>query len=119
MTTDTCNRLIADSINCGKRQFRRVLNCTMGRGIIISIICTVMCEFAVDGGGTGGMGGWRGGAGGAGGERGQGGVKSTVLIYPSENIATRNLLLKQSPENRPFIITRSTFAGTGRLSGHW
>lgn len=27
--------------------------------------------------------------------------------------------MKQSPEKRPFVITRSTFAGTGKVSGHW
>ncbi|KAI9677171.1 MAG: hypothetical protein M1829_002745 [Trizodia sp. TS-e1964] len=34
-------------------------------------------------------------------------------------LATYNGLLKVSPKTRPFIIGRSTFAGSGRVAGHW
>jgi alpha-glucosidase len=33
--------------------------------------------------------------------------------------ATYNALLHVFPEKRPFIIGRSTFAGSGRWAGHW
>lgn len=33
--------------------------------------------------------------------------------------ATYHALLNISPKKRPFIIGRSTFAGSGRLAGHW
>lgn len=33
--------------------------------------------------------------------------------------ATYHALLNISPKKRPFIIGRSTFAGSGRVAGHW
>jgi alpha-glucosidase len=41
------------------------------------------------------------------------------LIEIRENLATHKVLMEQSPKKRPFVISRSTFAGTGRVSGHW
>lgn len=36
-----------------------------------------------------------------------------------ESIHSRNALLDIIPNKRPFIITRSTFTGTGHYAGHW
>jgi len=36
-----------------------------------------------------------------------------------EAIATREALLKINPTNKPFLIGRSTFIGSGVLEGHW
>ena len=34
-------------------------------------------------------------------------------------MTTYNSLLKIYPGKRPFLISRSTFAGAGRVTGHW
>ncbi|KZP31568.1 glycoside hydrolase family 31 protein [Athelia psychrophila] len=36
-----------------------------------------------------------------------------------EEVATYNALLKMKPNERPFLISRSTFVGAGRVTGHW
>ncbi|KAF9197915.1 hypothetical protein BGZ49_001447 [Haplosporangium sp. Z 27] len=36
-----------------------------------------------------------------------------------ESKATYNALLELKPDQRPFILTRSTFAGTGAYAAHW
>ncbi len=41
------------------------------------------------------------------------------LFGYSETIATYNGLQSTFPLERPFIITRSTFPGSGRYAGHW
>ena len=49
-----------------------------------------------------------------------------VLEYDTHNLfghqilnATYNALLSVFPRKRPFIIGRSTFAGSGKWAGHW
>ncbi|KAF7976546.1 hypothetical protein HWV62_6195 [Athelia sp. TMB] len=37
----------------------------------------------------------------------------------SEELATYNSVLKIKPNERPFLISRSTFVGAGRVTGHW
>ncbi|ORX58669.1 hypothetical protein DM01DRAFT_1371693 [Hesseltinella vesiculosa] len=32
---------------------------------------------------------------------------------------TRNAILEHEPKKRPFLLTRSSFAGTGKSAGHW
>ncbi|KAK9762529.1 hypothetical protein K7432_011651 [Basidiobolus ranarum] len=41
------------------------------------------------------------------------------LFGHMESIVTRNALLRINPEKRPFILSRSTFSGTGKHAGHW
>jgi len=36
-----------------------------------------------------------------------------------ESISTYNMLIKYKPNKRPFIITRSSFPGTGKYAGKW
>ncbi len=36
-----------------------------------------------------------------------------------EAMATYNALKNISPNKRPFVLTRSSFAGTGQFSAHW
>lgn len=36
-----------------------------------------------------------------------------------EEIATHRALLELHPDQRPFIISRSTFASAGKWTGHW
>lgn len=36
-----------------------------------------------------------------------------------ENLVTHKVLLEQMPNQRPFMLSRSTFAGLGRVSAHW
>jgi lysosomal alpha-glucosidase len=36
-----------------------------------------------------------------------------------EAISTYNMMLKYQPNKRPFIITRSSFPGTGKFAGKW
>ncbi|KAI8069486.1 alpha glucosidase [Gongronella butleri] len=49
-----------------------------------------------------------------------------VSLYDIKNLyghamshATRNAIQKHNPKIRPFVLTRSTFAGTGNRAGHW
>ncbi|KAI1432490.1 glycoside hydrolase family 31 protein [Xylaria sp. CBS 124048] len=49
-----------------------------------------------------------------------------TVQYDTHNIhglmmatATRNGLLKRRPNSRPFVLTRSTFAGVGKKAAHW
>ncbi|KAI9249248.1 alpha glucosidase [Phascolomyces articulosus] len=37
----------------------------------------------------------------------------------AECSTTRNAMLKYKPNERPFIISRSTFSGSGHYAGHW
>ncbi|KAL1839514.1 hypothetical protein VTJ49DRAFT_1452 [Mycothermus thermophilus] len=44
----------------------------------------------------------------------------THNLYGSMMVtATRNALLARRPGIRPFVLTRSTFSGTGRVAAHW
>ncbi|TYJ56202.1 hypothetical protein B9479_003046 [Cryptococcus floricola] len=36
-----------------------------------------------------------------------------------EEVATSNMFLDLKPGKRPFLVSRSTFAGSGRVSAHW
>ena len=41
------------------------------------------------------------------------------LFASSMMQATRNAMLERRPNKRPLIISRSSFAGDGKRSGHW
>ncbi|KAI9496829.1 alpha glucosidase [Zychaea mexicana] len=41
------------------------------------------------------------------------------LYGHAECSTTRNAILKYKPNERPFIISRSTFSGSGHYAGHW
>ena len=50
--------------------------------------------------------------------------KSTGSIPDSkltnrENLVTHKVLIEQNPNKRPFMLSRSNFAGLGRVSAHW
>jgi alpha-glucosidase (family GH31 glycosyl hydrolase) len=36
-----------------------------------------------------------------------------------ENLVTHKALIEQNPNKRPFMLSRSNFAGLGRVSAHW
>jgi hypothetical protein len=36
-----------------------------------------------------------------------------------ENLVTHKVLIEQNPNKRPFMLSRSNFAGLGRVSAHW
>ncbi|KAK4686036.1 alpha-glucosidase, partial [Tremellales sp. Uapishka_1] len=45
---------------------------------------------------------------------------NTHNIYGhEENLMTSKVLLEQNPDKRPFILSRSTFAGSGTVVAHW
>ncbi|KAI8971501.1 alpha glucosidase [Mycotypha africana] len=41
------------------------------------------------------------------------------LYGHAESYITRNALIKQNSKARPFVLSRSTFVGTGKNAGHW
>jgi len=50
--------------------------------------------------------------------------ESTVIIWDEElinreNLVTHKVLIEQNPNKRPFMLSRSNFAGLGRVSAHW
>jgi len=50
--------------------------------------------------------------------------KSAVTIWDielidRENLVTHKVLIEQNPNKRPFMLSRSNFAGLGRVSAHW
>jgi hypothetical protein len=47
-----------------------------------------------------------------------GSIRDLELIK-RENLVTHKVLIEQNPNKRPFMLSRSNFAGLGRVSAHW
>jgi hypothetical protein len=47
-----------------------------------------------------------------------GSIRDLELI-DRENLVTHKVLIEQNPNKRPFMLSRSNFAGLGRVSAHW